>query len=204
MFYRCLFSWSYIWIHALDTTGEVKEQWQKLASISQRERIKLRDASGIGSTFSLLNGTTVHTEEESDNGTKKGVEKNIDDETVWEKCYELFCGAFPKASEEIDFEKFLTMIGTFNINQYNGQVYHWISFINHDCEPNAYIEQVEEHEELRLHARKPIKKGTNTYYVRHPLHGVRLRRRELRVNWGSYASVTAVEMNYLHLKEFQI
>lgn len=169
----------------LDTTGEVKEQWQKLASISQRERIKLRDASGIGSTFSLLNGTTVHTEEESDNGTKKGVEKNIDDETVWEKCYELFCGAFPKASEEIDFEKFLTMIGTFNINQYNGQVYHWISFINHDCEPNAYIEQVEEHEELRLHARKPIKKGEQIRitYV-NPLHGVRLRRRELRVNWG--------------------
>ncbi|CAI1739334.1 hypothetical protein SEUBUCD646_0O03750 [Saccharomyces eubayanus] len=169
----------------LDSTGEVKEQWDELASVSQRVRIKLRDASGIGSTFNLMNGTIAHTEDGSDNGAKKDDDENADDEIVWEKCYELFCGAYPKASEEIDLEQFLTMIGTFNINQYNGQIYHWHSFMNHDCEPNAYIEQAEEHEELKLHARKPIKKGEQVCvtYV-NPLHGVRLRRRELRVNWG--------------------
>ncbi|EJS43529.1 set5p [Saccharomyces arboricola H-6] len=169
----------------LDTTGEVREQWDELASVSQKVRIKLRDASGIGSTFNLMNGTTVHTEDGSDNSSNKGDEKNIDDEIVWEKCYELFCNAFPKASEEIDMDKFLTMIGTFNINQYNEQIYHWHSFMNHDCEPNAYIEQAEEHDELKLHARRPIKKGEQicVTYV-NPLHGVRLRRRELRVNWG--------------------
>lgn len=145
----------------------VLQQFLPLCQISQRIRKNVSDSTNLGGKFDASSGAVTAE----------------DPEPVWRKAYELFKKSFP-SSTEIDFEMFLTYIGKFNINQANGQIYPLYSFINHDCEPNVRYE-IDERLALKLYARKPIKAGTEilTTYV-NPLHGSKLRRRELRVNWG--------------------
>lgn len=147
--------------------NHVFQGFQPLAQVSQRIRKRVSDSTNIGGTFDASSGA-VTTE---------------DPEPVWKKAYSLFKEAFP-ASTDIDIETFLTYVGKFNINQISGQIYPLYSFINHDCEPNVRYE-IDDKLQLKLYARKSIKADEElvTTYV-NPLHGLRLRRRELRVNWG--------------------
>lgn len=147
--------------------NHVFQRFQPLAQVSQRIRKRVSDSTNIGGTFDASSGA-VTTE---------------NPEPVWKKAYSFFKEAFP-ASTDIDIETFLTYIGKFNINQISGQIYPLYSFINHDCEPNVRYE-IDGKLQLKLYARKSIKANEElvTTYV-NPLHGVRLRRRELRVNWG--------------------
>lgn len=145
----------------------VMRNFNLLAQISQRSRTQASDSTNVGGTFDA----------------SSGADATEDPEPMWKQAYAYFKEAFPK-SEEVDFETFLTYVGKFNINQLSGQIYPLYSFINHDCEPNVRYE-IDDKLRLKVFARKPIKKGNEllTTYV-NPLHGVKLRRRELRVNWG--------------------
>lgn len=153
----------------LDKNGNegILEKFQPLCEVSQRLRKKLSDSTNLGGTLDVSSGAI----------------SSDDPEPMWQEAYNLFCIAFPE-SHDIDMETFLTYIGKFNINQVAGQIYPAYAFINHDCEPNVRYE-IDDRLTLKLYARKPIKKGEEllTTYV-NPLHGVNLRRRELRVNWG--------------------
>lgn len=145
----------------------IMQRFLPLAQISQRDRKRVSDSTNVGGTFDASSGAVT----------------TADPEPVWQKAYEYFKEAFPK-STDLDFETFLTYVGKFNLNQISGQIYPMYSFINHDCEPNVRYE-IDDKLRLKVYARKPIKSGEEllTTYV-NPLHGVKLRRRELRVNWG--------------------
>ncbi|QLG75100.1 hypothetical protein HG535_0H04270 [Zygotorulaspora mrakii] len=142
------------------------KQFASLAQISQRTRRNVSDSTNLGGTFDASSGA-VTTE---------------DPEPVWQKAFSLFQESFPHS--DISLEAFLIFIGKYNINQVNGQIYTLYSLINHDCEPNVRLE-FNGKLGLKLYARKPIQAGEEllTTYV-NPLHGSKLRRRELRVNWG--------------------
>lgn len=138
-----------------------KQHLESLCGVSQRVRVK-----GAYST------------RESESVIDKFEDK-------WREVYTLFIESFPTLADNIDFETFLFYIGKFNINKLsNNQIYFITSFINHDCEPNVRYE-FDSKLKLSLYARKDIKKGDQLYitYV-NPLHGVILRRRELRVQYG--------------------
>lgn len=147
--------------------NHVLQHFRSLAQVSQRARKQVSDSTNVGGTFDASSGAVT----------------SEDPEPMWQQAYEYFKEAFPK-SEDIDFESFLTYVGKFNLNQISGQIYPIYSFINHDCEPNVRYE-IDDKLRLKVFARKPIKAGEEllTTYV-NPLHGVKLRRRELRVNWG--------------------
>ncbi|GAV55387.1 hypothetical protein ZYGR_0AV00180 [Zygosaccharomyces rouxii] len=147
--------------------NSVCPKFQVLAEVSQRIRKKSSDSTNLGGTLDVSSGAFT----------------SEDPEPVWTEAFSLFKEAFPDF-DDIDMETYLNCIGKFNINQISGQIFPVFSFINHDCEPNVRYE-IDDKLRLKLYARKPIKKGEEllTTYV-NPLHGVKLRRRELRVNWG--------------------
>ncbi|CDF91662.1 related to Potential protein lysine methyltransferase SET5 [Zygosaccharomyces bailii ISA1307] len=153
----------------IDKNGKegILDKFQPLCEVSQRLRKQLSDSNNLGGTLDASSGAI----------------SSEDPEPMWQEAYKLFRLAFPE-SEEVTMETYLTYIGKFNINQVAGQIYPTYAFINHDCEPNVRYE-IDDKLRLKLYARKPINKGEEllTTYV-NPLHGVNLRRRELRVNWG--------------------
>lgn len=159
-------------IHAcmvLDRHGKdgICPKFRLLAEVSQRIRKKASDSTNLGGTLDASSGAFT----------------SDDPEPVWIEAFSLFKEAFPEF-DDLDLEIYLNYIGKFNINQVAGQIYPAYSFINHDCEPNVRYE-IDDKLSLKLYARKPIEKGEEllTTYV-NPLHGIKLRRRELRVNWG--------------------
>ncbi|QLL32480.1 hypothetical protein HG536_0C06490 [Torulaspora globosa] len=156
-----------IYASSLVGKDDILKRFAPLAQVSQRLRNRVSDSTNVGGTFDASSGAV---------GTS-------DPEPIWERAYELFKEAFPK-SAEIDLDKFLIYVGKFNLNQVAGQIYPLYAFINHDCEPNVRYE-IDDKLRLKVYARKIIKAGDElfTTYV-NPLHGVKLRRRELRVNWG--------------------
>lgn len=156
-----------IYASSLVDQNDVLNRFAPLAQVSQRVRNRVSDSTNVGGTFDASSGAVG----------------SGNPEPTWDKAYELFKEAFPE-SEEVDLETFLTYVGKFNLNQISGQVYPLYSYINHDCEPNVRYE-IDDKLRLKVYARKSIKAGDEllTTYV-NPLHGVKLRRRELRVNWG--------------------
>lgn len=147
----------------------IRQQFESLAQVSQRIRIKASDSTNVGGTFDASSGSNIS-----------------DAEALWEAGYELFCQAFPQAEKDsrMDLERFLLYVGKFNINQVSGQIYNIYAHLNHSCEPNVRFE-LDPKMGIKVFARKNIVPGEEllTTYV-NPLHGVNLRRRELRVNWG--------------------
>lgn len=145
----------------------IKDQFEALRQISQVLRIRAADSTNIGGTFDAATGAV-----------------SLEDQSIWNKSFESFCKAFPGVEDEIDFNHYMILIGKFNLNQREGQIFTLYSYLNHNCEPNVRYE-LDGKTGLKLFARKDIKKGEEllTTYV-NPLHGVTLRRRELLVNWG--------------------
>ncbi|KAL3231798.1 putative protein lysine methyltransferase SET5 [Nakaseomyces bracarensis] len=148
-------------------SDEINQQFESLAQVSQRVRYKSSDSNNIGGTFDAELGTL----------------KDENPEPLWKRAYDLFIRSFPDAGD-LDYEVFLKHLGRFHINQLNGQLYFLYAFLNHNCEPNVRYD-INNKMELKVYARKSIQKDEElfTTYV-NPLHGVSLRRRELRVNWG--------------------
>lgn len=148
-------------------SDEINQQFEALAKISQRVRYESSDSNNIGGTFDAEIGSL----------------KEENPEPLWKKAFDLFIRTFPDTAE-MGYEVFLEYLGRFHINQLSGQLYFLYSFLNHNCEPNVRYD-INNKLELKVYARKFIKKDEElvTTYV-NPLHGVSLRRRELRVNWG--------------------
>ena len=151
---------------------KLQDELSKLANVSQKVRLRLSDSMNIGGTFDQTSGAM---------GPKNP-------EGFWEEAHKLFCDLFPDlekiTGDHFSEDTFLKEIGKFNINQISNQLYFVSSFLNHNCEPNTYYE-IGPKLELKLYARKPIEEGEELFiaYV-NPLHDTRLRRRELRVNYG--------------------
>lgn len=145
------------------------EQFNSIAGVSQAIRFKSADSTNIGGTFDALSGVTTSCPQD-----------------IWETGCKLFSEVFPniKNNDQFSLENFLILIGKFNINQIAGQIYILLSHLNHNCEPNVHFE-ICDSMGVKVYARKDILKGEELFitYV-NPLHGVNLRRRELRVNWG--------------------
>lgn len=147
----------------------IRQHFETLCGVSQRIRNNLGDSTNIGGTLDASSGALT----------------TEDPIPIWETTYKLFIDSFPTLKDEIDLETFLCHIGKLNINKVsNNQVYFITSFINHNCEPNIRYE-IDSKLKLSVFARKDIKPGEQLFvtYV-NPLHGVKLRRRALRVNYG--------------------
>lgn len=157
----------------------VEAKLNALAKVSQRVRAKFSDSLNLGGTLDASAGYVA-------------VSDNI--ETVWTRTYDLFLDVFPNASERINLDMFLQLWGCYNINQISGQVYLLSSIFNHSCEPNVRYEIDEKTKGIKLYARKPIRKDEELFitYI-NPLHEVRLRKRELRVNYGFLCSCERCE-----------
>lgn len=154
----------------------LEEQFNALAAVSQRIRIRASDTTNIGGTLDMSSGamsSSKHSESPKE---------------VWTRAYELYSQVFPETltrEEPVTYDLFLDYVGRFNINQLSTQqLYFTLAFANHNCEPNAHFE-VDQRGEMKLMARKPIAAGDEIFitYV-NPLHEVHLRQRELRVNYG--------------------
>ncbi|EDO15701.1 hypothetical protein Kpol_1000p13 [Vanderwaltozyma polyspora DSM 70294] len=148
-------------------TDKIRKKFNLLSSVSQGIRINESDSTNIGGTFDASSGAM----------------SNKDPEPIWKTSYELLKNAIP-TTDELDMETYLSYIGRYNINQISDQMFFLPSLINHNCEPNVRFEVVS-NKEIRVYARKNISAGQEllTNYI-NPLHGVKLRRRELRVNYG--------------------
>lgn len=78
------------------------------------------------------------------------------------------------------------MMGTYNINNLDSNVFLIQSHLNHNCSPNTSVEtEMQRTDGLKVFAARDIKSGEEltTTYV-NPSHTVHQRQRELRVNWG--------------------
>lgn len=157
--------------HVMQPTSNLWKLFTSLCSVSQRVRWQASDSINVGGTFDASCNGKLYADVSAPNM-----------ETQWSDAFEMFAKSFPKC--DMDYEDFLNLTGTFNLNQIMGQVYPLVAHINHSCEPNVRYELEPKHG-IKLYARKDIKKGEQLRltYV-NPLHGVTLRRRELRVNYG--------------------
>lgn len=163
-----------------DSSKRNKQYLEALCGVSQRVRVR--------GQYSI---------QESETSVDKFEDK-------WREVYALFIESFPTLADNIDFETFLFCIGKFNINKLsNNQIYFISSFINHHCEPNVRYE-FDSKLKLSLYARKEIKKGDQLYitYV-NPLHGVILRRRELRVQYGFICKCCRCKKELEHLEIYK-
>lgn len=155
-----------------DKDGIKKKQFEAMARVSQKIRYKSMDSSS--GNFDSMQGGALFVEEQQ--------------ELMWEKGYLLFCDVFPSAIDKynMDFEEFLFILGTYNINNLDSSIYLVQSHLNHNCEPNVNVETLPRKSEgLKVFAHRDIKAGEEltTSYV-NPAHSVNQRQRDLRVNWG--------------------
>ncbi|KAI5964366.1 SET5 [Candida pseudojiufengensis] len=152
----------------LDKSGILKKQFNSMAKVSQDIRYKALNSSG--GTFDNMNGGTLFIQEQQ--------------EILWNQGFEKFLKIFPK--NPIDFKEFLFMMGTYNINNLDSNIYLIQSHLNHNCEPNLNVEtDINRIKGIKVYASRDIKEGEEltTTYV-NPIHTVNQRQRELRVNWG--------------------
>lgn len=176
---------------------DIKKKFNSLCQVSQLDRLNSSDSLNIGGTLDASNrnitnynigvvGTNDKQTVASDINSK--TETNDDSKSIFnEQCaksLELLLKLFPDLEEELSKENFLNMLGRFNINKISNQLYYLTSFINHNCEPNVRFE-IMDNLQIKLFARRKIQENEQLFitYV-NPLHGVKLRRRELRVNYG--------------------
>ncbi|CCH61548.1 hypothetical protein TBLA_0E04990 [Henningerozyma blattae CBS 6284] len=175
------------------------KKFNSLATVSQKIRYDHCGSTNIGGsldkynrlfdTTTVLSTTTNLNSNIRNNKHDQKKENKIDDfNELWETAYDLFTKTFPSCVNDhnLTYEKYLNLIGRFNINQINGQLYPIASLINHNCQPNIHIEVSDSNSlSLTLITRRNINIDEEllTTYI-NPLHGVKLRRRELLVNWG--------------------
>ena len=108
-------------------------------------------------------------------------------EKLWEEGFKLFADVFPSVPpQDLHYDEFLFLMGTYNINNLDSSVFLTQSHLNHNCDPNTSVEtSFKKYEGLKVYAARDIRGGEEltTTYV-NPSHTVQQRQRELRVNWG--------------------
>lgn len=152
----------------LDKLGTKQKQFNAMARVSQDVRYKALDSGG--GTFDNMNGGALFVQEQQ--------------ETLWKEGYERFLRVFPK--NFVSYKDFLYMMGTYNINNLDSNVFLTQSHLNHNCDPNTTVDTaLDRISGLKVFAKRDIKEGEEltTTYV-NPSHTLNQRQRELRVNWG--------------------
>ncbi|KAG7664382.1 SET5 [[Candida] subhashii] len=152
----------------IDKSGVKAKQFKAMARVSQDIRYKALNSSA--GAFDNLSGGALFVQEQQ--------------EALWKIGYEKFLHVFP--SNPIDYKEFLYMMGTYNINNLDSNVFLTQSHLNHNCDPNTSVEtELNRTSGLKVFAAKDIRAGEEltTTYV-NPSHTVHQRQRELRVNWG--------------------
>lgn len=170
--WNALYAITLIYAEALlDRTGIKGKQFKAMARVSQQVRYKALNSSA--GAFDSLQGGALFVEEQQ--------------EKLWEQGFKLFVDVFPSASpQDLHYEEFLYMMGTYNINNLDSSIFLIQSHLNHTCSPNTSVETSDKkYEGLKVYAARDIKAGEEltTTYV-NPSHTVQQRQRELRVNWG--------------------
>lgn len=154
----------------LDKSGTKFKQFNSMARVSQDVRYKALNSSA--GAFDSLSGGALFIEEQQ--------------ELLWKSGYEMFIKVFPESASTISYQEFLYMMGTYNINNVDPNIYHIQSHLNHNCNPNTTVESLPDRTQgLKVFAARDIRNGEEltTTYV-NPAHPVQQRQRELRVNWG--------------------
>jgi len=154
----------------LDKTGRKQKQFASMARVSQDVRYKALNSSA--GAFDSMNGGALFVEEQQ--------------ESLWKTGYSMFIRVFPQAAGTVTYKEFLYMMGTYNINNLDSNIYHIQSHLNHICDPNTSVETSSDRTKgLKVYADRDIRSGEEltTTYV-NPAHTVQQRQRELRVNWG--------------------
>lgn len=156
-----------------DKTGTKRKQFNSMARVSQEVRYKaLNSSAGV---FDNLQGGALFVQEQQ--------------ESLWREGYHRFRNVFPKCldNNEINYEEFMNLLGTYNINNLDSSIYLIQSHLNHNCDPNTKVQTstLKRTDPLKVYAARDIRAGEEltTTYV-NPAHTVQQRQRELRVNWG--------------------
>lgn len=155
-----------------DKSGVKERQFSAMARISQETRYKALNSSA--GSFDNFQGGALFVQEQQ--------------ESLWKEGFSLFSNVFPNSVDEgkINYDEFMYMLGTFNINNLDSVIFLIQSHLNHNCEPNTTVKLSSNRTEgLKVYAARDIKAGEEltTSYV-NPSHTVQQRQRELRVNWG--------------------
>ncbi|QBM90564.1 hypothetical protein METSCH_F01450 [Metschnikowia aff. pulcherrima] len=155
----------------LDKTGVKGKQFRAMARVSQKVRYKALNSSA--GAFDTMQGGALFVEEQQ--------------EKLWEEGFKLFADVFPSVPpQDLHYDEFLFLMGTYNINNLDSSVFLTQSHLNHNCDPNTSVEtSFKKYEGLKVYAARDIRGGEEltTTYV-NPSHTVQQRQRELRVNWG--------------------
>ncbi|KAK6465484.1 hypothetical protein DFJ63DRAFT_22562 [Scheffersomyces coipomensis] len=154
-----------------DKSGIKQKQFKAMARVSQEVRYKALDSSA--GAFDSLSGGALFVLEQQ--------------EQLWKQGYQKFISVFPTHQSEVNYQEFLYMMGTYNINNVDSCIFLTQSHLNHNCDPNTSVEisTVSRTDGLKVFAARDIRAGEEltTTYV-NPSHTVQQRQRELRVNWG--------------------
>lgn len=151
-----------------DESGVQQQQFEALASVSQRVRSRIASSSGSATNSSFLK--SQH-------------------EQLWEEGYDLYKNVFPSMSQEptCTLESFLVKLGAYNINNLDSSIFLIQSHLNHNCEPNVEVitGEIRRDTAIEVVASRSISSGEEitTTYV-NPLHSFAVRQNELRINWG--------------------
>ncbi|EGV63274.1 SET domain-containing protein 5 [Yamadazyma tenuis] len=156
-----------------DKSGEKLKYVKSMARVSQATRYKALESSA--GSFDSLTGGALFVKEQQEN--------------LWKEGFSKFSKVFPKATSDgtVDYNEYLTLLGSYNINNLDSCVFRIQSHLNHTCNPNVDVETSpnSRYEGIKVFAAKDIKAGEelSTTYV-NPNHTVLQRQRELRANWG--------------------
>lgn len=158
-----------------DKTRTKAEYFGSMARVSQEVRYKAINSSA--GSFDTMQGGALFVMEQQ--------------EALWNEGYKKFLKVFPSAHDQVSFEEFMMMMGTYNINNLDSCIFLTQSHLNHSCHPNTDVQAstVSRTGPLKVFAARDIKAGEEltTSYV-NPSHTLHQRQRELRVNWGFICS----------------
>ncbi|CAH6721095.1 potential protein lysine methyltransferase Set5p [[Candida] jaroonii] len=171
--WNALFAITLIYAEILqDKTGQSLQYFKAMARVSQEIRYKALDSSA--GSFDSLSGGALFVQEQQEN--------------LWKEGFEKFSKVFPSAIKngDIDYQEFLVMLGSYNINNLDSCIFEIHSHLNHNCNPTVDVTFATNRVEgVRVYALKdlsPNEELTTTYV--NPSHTVQQRQRELRCNWG--------------------
>lgn len=154
-----------------DKSNKLGAQFDAMARVSQATRYKAINSSA--GTFDSMQGGALFVMEQQ--------------EALWNEGYQKFLDVFPIARDEVSFEQFMFMLGTYNINNLDSCIFLTQSHLNHNCTPNTDVQvsTTSRTGPLKVFAARDIRAGEEltTSYV-NPSHSLSQRQRELRVNWG--------------------
>ncbi|KAH3679772.1 hypothetical protein WICMUC_000738 [Wickerhamomyces mucosus] len=108
---------------------------------------------------------------------------------IWSNGFELFNSIFNQLENQFDdLSKYLQMIGTYNLNNFNGSIYSIQSNLNHSCIPNCKIEFIGNNliEGIKLISKRDIMidEELSINYLNNSNHLLVERQEELRIKYG--------------------